>query len=317
VRWNVAVAALAASWGFISIIVAGVDLDATVLVFFRLALAALTIALILAVAPRRELLDPGPLRRRVALAGCVLGAHWFLFFETIKLSSVAVAVLTVYTAPVFLALLAPLFLPEPRSRAALLALVPAAAGMALIALAGESGTHARPLAIACGLGAAVTYAALVIVVKQLTAVLDPRTVTVWTYGTAAVALSPFLFTADRVLPHGAEIAYVLLLGVVFTALSGLIYVWLLRRVTAQAVGILAFLEPVSAALLAAAILDQPLGGAILVGGALVLAAGLLVVVYEPGDAAAVEAPVRPSAVRGRRRTQKGATAATSPPERSS
>ena len=73
------------------------------------------------------------------LVGAMLGAHWFLFFEAIKRSSVAVAVLTVYTAPLFLAVFAPMFLPERRSRVALVALAPAAVGLALIALAGDEG----------------------------------------------------------------------------------------------------------------------------------------------------------------------------------
>jgi len=33
----------------------------------------------------------------------LLALHWVLFFETLKRSSVAIAILTVYTAPVFLA----------------------------------------------------------------------------------------------------------------------------------------------------------------------------------------------------------------------
>jgi hypothetical protein len=37
VRWKLGVAGLAASWGLISIVVAGVDLEASVLVFFSLA----------------------------------------------------------------------------------------------------------------------------------------------------------------------------------------------------------------------------------------------------------------------------------------
>ena len=43
-RWNLYVAALAASWGLISVIVAHVDLSATVLVFWRVAIAAVTVA---------------------------------------------------------------------------------------------------------------------------------------------------------------------------------------------------------------------------------------------------------------------------------
>ena len=294
-RWNLAVAGLAASWGIISVIVAGVDLDARVLVFWRLALAAAAVFVIFAAARKLELLRLPDRPWRVLLVGAMLGAHWFLFFEAIKRSSVAVAVLTVYTAPIFLAIFAPLFLPERRSRVALVALAPAAVGLVLIALAGDEGGGALDaVAVVLGLAAAGTYAALVIATKRLTATLEPPTIAFWNYAAAAVCLAPFLLGAGRVVPEGAEIAWVLLLGVVFTAVSGVLYIWLLRRVTAQAIGILAYIEPVSAALLAWAILDEPLTGTVIVGGLLVVAAGLLVVVAEPDEGSPVEAPpVRP------------------------
>jgi drug/metabolite transporter (DMT)-like permease len=289
VRWNASVAALAASWGFIAVIVAHVELEARVLVFYRLAIAALTLGLLLALLGRIRLLRLPRRGRWVLLVGACLAGHWYLFFETIKLSSVAVALVTVYTAPLFLALSAPLFLPESRSRVALAALAPGAAGIALIALAGESGAHVRPLALATGLGAGVTYAGLVVATKHLTTKLPVPAITFWSYTSAAAALAPFLAGA-RVAPGGDEAGYLVLLGAVFTALSGLAYVWLLGKVTAQAIGILAYLEPVSAALLAWALLDQALGWEVIVGGTLVVAAGVLVVLYEPADAAAVEAP---------------------------
>jgi drug/metabolite transporter (DMT)-like permease len=290
-RWNLSVAALAASWGFIAVIVAGVSLSAEVLVFYRLAIAAALLWLGLVLLRR---IDRGSLHEggaRLVALGAILGAHWFLFFETIKLSSVAVALVTVYTAPIFMAVLAPIFLPERRSGIALAALVPGAAGIALIAAGGSNGGHTRPLALATGLGAALSYAVLVILAKQLVVRMPILTIATWEYTIAAICLSPFLLLASRVEPRGAEYGYLLLLGGVFTALSGVLYGWLLRRVTAQAVAVLAYLEPVSAALLAWAILGQPLGWAVVAGGLLVVGAGVLVVVLEPAETAAIEAPV--------------------------
>ena len=52
---------------------------------------------------------------------------------------------------------------------------------------------------------------------------------------------------------------------------------------------MAFVEPVSASLLAWALLGQSLGAAVLVGGGLVLAGGLAIVIAEPEDRAAIEA----------------------------
>jgi drug/metabolite transporter (DMT)-like permease len=83
---------------------------------------------------------------------------------------------------------------------------------------------------------------------------------------------------------------VLLLGVLFTGISGYLYVFLLAHVTAQAIGILSYIEPVSAALLTWAILGQPFGWQVAVGGALVVLAGALIVLFEPAEVRPLEAP---------------------------
>ena len=58
----------------------------------------------------------------------------------------------------------------------------------------------------------------------------------------------------------------------------------MRRITAQTAGILTFLEPVSAVVLAALLLGQSMGVGAVLGGALVLLAGLVVIAFEPDDA---------------------------------
>jgi len=113
-RWNLSLAALASSWGLISVIGAWVRVDAAALAFFRVSLGAATIGLALAAAGRLRLLRVRELRLRLAAVGLVLAGHWALWFETVKLSSVAVALVTIYTAPLYLSLLAPLLLRERR-----------------------------------------------------------------------------------------------------------------------------------------------------------------------------------------------------------
>ena len=293
-RWNVAVATLAASWGLIAVIVREVDLDAQVLVFYRLFFAALTLGIVAIVLRKLPLLQLERHRGRIVLIGITLAAHWFLYFATIKLSSVAVAVLMAYLAPLAIATIAPFVLPEPRSRVALAALVPAAGGVALVALGGEEGGAVRPLALLTGLLTAATYAALVLMTKRIAAEVPVLALSFWNYAVASLAIAPLLLGAERVLPTASELPAVLALGVVFTALSGYLYIWFLRHVTAQAIGILAYIEPVSAALLAWAVLDEALTWQVVVGGLLVIAAGATVVFLEPADAAAPEtAPVTP------------------------
>jgi drug/metabolite transporter (DMT)-like permease len=290
-RWNLAVAGLATSWGFVSVIVAGVDLSGEVLVFWRCLVAAITLPLLLFAIGRTAAVALRERRAQVLGLGLLLAAHWTLFFETVKRASVAVAILTVYTAPIFLAVLAPLLLPERRSRVGLLALAISAPGLVLIALAGEGGSHADPVAVATGLGAAFTYALLVMGTKTVVRNVSPFAVGFWTYSTVAVAIVPVVVLGGgRVLPHASEWPSIVALGALLTAVSGIIYIRALREVTAQAAGLLGYIEPVSASFLAWAILGQELGWQVALGGAAVLAGGALVVVSEPEDAAVPEAP---------------------------
>jgi drug/metabolite transporter (DMT)-like permease len=292
-RWNAALGALAASWGLIAVLAASVDLGAESLAFWRLALAAVTLGAVAVAAGRASLLAPHGRLGALALLGVVQGAHWLLFFEAVDHGSVALAVLTFYAAPLMIALVAPIVLPERFSPVILVACGVGAVGILAIAL-DNGGTEGgrSPLAIAAGLGSAVTYAALVILSKRLLATaVPPVTVAFWDCLVGAAAVSPVLLVAERVVPSGTgEWTVALTLGIVFTGLSTVVYATLLRHVTAQAAGVLTFLEPVSGVALAWLLLDERLGTATLVGGALVLAAGIVVVLLEPAEASVADAP---------------------------
>ena len=279
-RWNLVVAGIAASWGFVSVIAAGVGLPASALVFWRCLIAAVTLPVLLLVFRRVRRLAVEQRRSQVLGLGFLVAIHWALLFQTLKLASVAVAILTVYTAPIFLAVLAPLLLPEARSKIGLVALAVSAPGIALIALAGEGGAGVDPAAIGTGLGAAITYALIVIWTKSLVHNIAPVAVAFWSYAIVGVILLPFALAGERFLPEGPEWLYMLALGALLTAAAGVLYMRALKDVTAQAAGLLAYLDPVSASFLAWAILGQELGWEVVVGGAAVLAGGALVVLYE-------------------------------------
>lgn len=289
-RWNLVVAGIAASWGFVSVIAAGVDLPAAALVFWRCAIAAVTVPALVLGVRRLPLLVVERRRPQVIGLAFLVALHWALLFETLKLASVAVAILTVYTAPIFLAVLAPLLLPESRSRIGVIALVISAPGIVLIALGGEGGGAVDPTAVGTGLGAAITYAFIVIWTKSLVRNIAPVAVAFWSYAIVAVLVLPFALAGGQFLPHGVEWLYVLALGALLTAVAGVLYMRALKDVTAQAAGLLAYLDPLSASLLAWVILDQELGWQVVVGGAAVLAGGALVVLYDDTAEPSPEAP---------------------------
>ena len=59
-RWNLGLAGLATAWGLIAVLAAAVSLDAAPLAFWRLGLAAVTLAIVALAGGRTGLLRPGP-----------------------------------------------------------------------------------------------------------------------------------------------------------------------------------------------------------------------------------------------------------------
>jgi drug/metabolite transporter (DMT)-like permease len=287
---SLAIAGCALSWGFISIIVRELDVPALAIVFYRVALAAVAIGAVLLLLGDRDALR---LPRRAVLAlGVLLAVHWSLFFTAIKETSVASAVLITYAAPVFMAMLAPVLIRERVPAVSVAALGVSVAGISLITLSAGDGDQAvEALGVALAVLAAITYALLIVLLKRYAADVNPVTVVLYESLAAAAVLSPAAVLGDYAL-DGREIGYLLLLGVVLTGAAGIVYVGALRSVAATTAGILAYMEPVSAALLAALLLGQELTAQVVGGGLLIVGAGVAVVLRTPEPlGGTVEEPV--------------------------
>lgn len=290
-RWNLGLAGLAISWGLVAVLAGVIDVDPVPLAFFRLVIAAATLALVALGMRDAALLRPGAHLPALVALGCIQALHWVLFFETVKRGSVALAVITFASAPVFLAFLAPMFLPERLAAVAVAALVPGLIGVTLVALAGGDDGSFGWVAVACGIGSALTFAILLILSKRLLhAGVQPLTVAFWDCLGGSLLLAPTMFFLSASPPtERVDWAALLLLGAVLTGLATLTYVALLRHVTAQTAGVLTFLEPVSAVILAWWLLGEGLSAQAVVGGGLVLCAGIVVVLRAPTDRGVSEA----------------------------
>jgi drug/metabolite transporter (DMT)-like permease len=224
--------------------------------------------------------------------GVLLALHWVLFFAAINETSVASAVLITYTAPVFMAMLAPVILGERLTRVTIGALAVSLAGTALIALSsGQGGEEVTAHGVGLALAAAVTMALLIVLLKRFGAGTDPVTVVFYESLVATLVLLPFgLFESYDV--SGSDAAYLAILGVVLSGVVGVIYVAALRSVAATTAGILAYMEPVSAALLAALLLGEALTVSVVLGGVAIVAAGIALVLRAPEPApVTIEEPV--------------------------
>ena len=263
-------------WGSIGVLVKEVDVSAPVIVFFRLALGSLSVVALWALRGKlAELRLPKP-RGGVIAVGVILAVHWLTFIEAYKRMSVATTILVVYVGPVLIAAAAPAVLGERLERRTLYALALSMAGILLIAV--PSSGEVDTLGLVFAGAAAVLFATLILTLKKYVTPHHPApAIVAWQLGIAAVVVAPFLVAAS-----GHEIARaaptLLTLGVIHTGVVGILYISALAIVEAQHVSILVYLEPVTAVLWAWAILGESPSAATLLGGVLIIAAGLLIVV---------------------------------------
>jgi drug/metabolite transporter (DMT)-like permease len=207
-----------------------------------------------------------------------------LFFAAYQRTTVAIAVLTHYLTPIFVAISAPLVLGEKARARTVVAVAVAFSGLVLLLEPWRAGLGARDVVgAALGGGSALFYASNILVNKRLVRSFSGSEM-MFFHGLVATPLL-FALVPLREYAHVSGHALVIVtLGALGPgALGGLFFVWGLRRIAASHASVLALLEPFVAVLLAAAVLGESVGLVAVIGGALILG-GAVLVVTGPGQA---------------------------------
>jgi drug/metabolite transporter (DMT)-like permease len=95
-------------WGFTAILGALISIDAIPLVFFRMGLAVLFIAIYFLLKKKSFYVDKKGLIKFL-LSGIIIALHWIFFFKAIKIANVSVALVTMSTGAFFTSLIEPVF----------------------------------------------------------------------------------------------------------------------------------------------------------------------------------------------------------------
>ena len=219
---------------------------------------------------------------RLLLMGLVDALTLLLFFVAIRGTSVAIGMFLQFLAPVWVALLAPRVFRVRTERIVYPALAVALGGLIVIlapTLLGE-GIRISAGGVAAGLAAGVGYAVFQLIVKDLTKRVSAVTIVFTEAWLDALILLPLALWqtvgAGYQLTTRDLVAGVIL-GVVCTALAYMMWTYGMGLIKVQHSSILGYLEPVSAPLYALLLLGQEISAWTVIGGALIVAAGLLVV----------------------------------------
>lgn len=238
---------------------------------------------------RRDFADRGAVIA-LLIVGLADAGNVVLYFSAIARGPTVIAVLTHYLTPTLVAFAAPLLLKEPRSRRALLAGPIILLGLALVL--GTASSADWGLTAALGAGSAFFYATLVIFSRRAGRTFSPLAVTSLHAVVSAVVL--LIIFRGAVIPttFDGPTRFVIFGALVNGLLGAVLFNLSLRAIGAQLVGVITYLEPLTAAAIGIVVLGEPFTVWTLVGGAVVLAAGIWAA-REPAQRIALEPSAEP------------------------
>lgn len=261
-------------FGTIGLFVRNINVSSGELALYRAVLAALLIGGFLLAT--RQKIPFSAIRRELPillLSGIAMGFNWILLFEAYKYTTVSVATLSYYFAPVIVTVACPILFREKISPKQWICFGMSTLGIVLITGLGDlSGGSQHLKGIGFGLGAACLYATVVLLNKFIRNVTGIHR-TLLQFLSAIVVLIPYVLLTDGITLSrldGLGWALLLIVGLVHTGITYCLYFSSLRYVPGQKAAILSYIDPLVAVLISVTVLGESMTPAQILGGILIL-----------------------------------------------
>lgn len=222
---------------------------------------------------------PGRTILWLAVTGAVMGVNWILLFEAYNYTTVAVATLCYYMQPTIVMLLSPLLFSEKLTwKKAVCALI-AVTGMILVCgVTGSGDSQPKNLqGVILGLGAAACYSFVVIMNKKISGI-DAYQKTIIQLLSAGIVMIPYLLLTGSFSKNGFTADALLLLiiiGLVHTGIAYVLYFGSIDGLKAQSIAIFSYIDPVSALLFSALLLNEPLTITGIIGAVMIIGSAVI------------------------------------------
>ena len=207
------------------------------------------------------------------ISGMAMGINWILLFEAYRYTTVSVATLSYYFAPVIVTLACPILFKEKMGAKQWICFVMSTLGIVLVTGIGDlGGSDTHFIGILFGFGAAVFYACVILFNKFIKGVAGIQR-TFLQFAAAIVILLPYVactggFTLGTL--DGTGWVNLLIVGVVHTGLTYCLYFSALKELPGQEAAILSYIDPLVAVAVSVFLLGEPMTASQLIGGILIL-----------------------------------------------
>lgn len=268
-----------AVFGTIGLFVRYIPLSSGEIALYRAVLAALLIGAYLTVSkqkiPFKSIKKELPL---LLISGVAMGINWILLFEAYKYTTVSVATLSYYFAPVIVTVVCPFLFREKLGLKQVICFIMSTIGLVLITGIGDlSGSNSHLTGILFGLGAACFYATVILLNKFIKGV-DGIHRTFLQFIAAIIILLPYVLLSSGInlntLATGGWIC-LLIVGLIHTGITYCLYFSSLKELPGQKAAILSYIDPLVAVLVSVFILKETMTLWQIIGGFLILAFTLL------------------------------------------
>lgn len=206
-------------------------------------------------------------------SGAAMGINWILLFEAYKYTTVSVATLSYYFAPVIVMIVCPILFKEKIGLKQIVCFIMTSIGIVMITGVGNMSSGSSHIkGIAFGLGAAVFYATVILINKFIKNVSGIHR-TFLQFVSAIIVLLPYvMFTSGITLSGMNKTGWVCLafVGLIHTGIAYCFYFSALKGIPGQEAAILSYVDPLVAVIISVAVLGENMTHWQVLGGILIL-----------------------------------------------
>lgn len=261
-------------FGTIGLFVKYIPLGSGEIALYRAILAIILLGIFLLITKQK--IDIKTIKKDLLLlliSGMAMGINWILLFEAYNYTSVSVATLSYYFAPVLVMVVSPILFKEKLSILQIICFVGSTIGLVLLTgISDLNGNSSNLKGIIFGILAAIFYATVIILNKFIKGVSGVNRTFLQFIASIVILLPYVLLTSGiNVLNlEGVSWIYLLIIGIIHTGICYCMYFSSVKELKGQEVAIFSYIDPFVAVIVSLVFLNESMNVYQIIGGILIL-----------------------------------------------
>jgi RarD protein len=261
-------------FGTIGLFVKYIPLSSGEIALYRAILAIILLGIFLLITKQK--IDIKTIKKDLLLlliSGMAMGINWILLFEAYNYTSVSVATLSYYFAPVLVMVVSPILFKEKLSTLQIICFVGSTIGLVLLTgISDLNGNNDHFKGIILGILAAIFYATVIVINKFIKGVTGVNR-TFLQFVSSIIVLLPYVLLTSGINVlnlEGVSWIYLLIIGIFHTGICYCMYFSSVKELRGQEVAILSYIDPLVAVIVSLVFLSESMNVYQIIGGILIL-----------------------------------------------